>query len=149
MVRIICVFLILFLSSCQKKYIANFKKEGTGYIKTYYSLPESKVITAKDDTTAYRKAVEMVIELEKNNDNLDFAYSGISLFYEKDKSYAKIDDQIKKDIETRLGIDYLQKSMRKKTITKNPPKSLIMDQYNRQEKDKFNFEKFRVRPKTN
>lgn len=114
--RLLIIILVsIFLWSCGKKYEAQFYKEGIPWSFSTSGIPTIKTFRAKNDADAYKKAGEMIMDLEEKNEDKNSAYKKFYVFVAKTKKYIRLSSEIKKEIEGELGYEYfLEKSRSEK-----------------------------------
>ena len=77
---------LLALTSCQKKYTITFLTEQISIIPSKKGLLENETIKAKNDESAYRKAVKLLMKKEKENSSKNFVYTTPLLYDKSGKS---------------------------------------------------------------
>ncbi len=115
MLRLIKVVLCLtaILAACGKKYKANFYTESANRLTSLSGPPEQRTFSAKSEKDAYREALEMLIELEKNNDLPSFIFSDVEVF-NKDGSFIKLSKDEQIEIRSTMDLNYLSKRKEEK-----------------------------------
>jgi len=138
--------LLLILSSCNQKYTAKFYTVSTApLLNTDGLFPTEKTFSAKNDKEAYRKGLEMLIDMEKNNTNNKNVYKEVKIFHKSDKSYIVVTDEERESIEMMLDMSYLKiREMEKRNannlkIDLRPQYEKIIDNINN--KDKYDLKK--------